>query len=125
MPHWLPFASWPGGSFSVRTCGMSASEGVGEAEGDAVEVAVGVGELSGWGFISFCAESWLSSFHRPPSFTRFQTITNLGVPVLSTKETSTVAVAVVPITCSTVREWILELCISYDCSPAIQLASSC
>jgi hypothetical protein len=38
-------------------------------------------------------------------------MTKRGVPVLSTKETSTVAVAVVPRTSSTVREWILELCI--------------
>src|SRR5918994_4789434 len=91
MPDWLPFASWLVGSFTVRTCCLPASEGVGEAEGEAVEVAVGVGELFGWGSISLCAESWLSSFHCPPSFTRLQTMTNLGVPVLSTKETSTVA----------------------------------
>ena len=39
-------------------------------------------------------------------------MTNLGVPVLSTKETSTVAVAVIPDTSSTVKEWIVELRIS-------------
>jgi hypothetical protein len=39
-------------------------------------------------------------------------MTKRGVPVLSTKETSTVAVAVVPKTSSTCKEWMVELCIS-------------
>src|SRR5215211_7135620 len=104
MPVWLPSDSWLGGSFSARPCGMPASEGVGEAEGDAVGATVGVDEISGWGSVTLCAEIWLSSFHHPSSFTRLQTMTKRGVPVLSTKETSTVAVAVVPNTWSTVRE---------------------
>src|ERR671910_3611792 len=108
MPDWLPFASWLGGSFSVRTGGTPASDGEGEAEGDAEGVAVGAGELSGWDPVTFCDEICLSSFHRPPSFKRLHTMTKRGVPVLSTKETSTVAVAVVPKTSSTVREWMVE-----------------
>src|SRR5215208_3606645 len=116
MPGWLPFASWFGGSFSSRTGGTLAPEGVGEAEGeaegDAEEVAVGAGELSGWDAITLCDEICLSSFHCPPSFKRLHTMTKRGVPVLSTNETSTVAVAVVPKTSSTVREWMVELCIS-------------
>ena len=68
------------------------------------------------------AETWESSFHSPPSFTRFQTIKKRGVPVLSAKLTSTVAVAVVPSTSFTSTELMVELCIWYDCSPAIQLA---
>src|SRR5918998_1013062 len=104
MPDWMPFTRWLGNAFSSRTGDTPAPEGVGEAEGDAVGVAVGVGELSGWGSVSLCAENCSSSFHRPSSLRRPQTMTNLGVPVLSTKETSTVAVAVVPETSSTVRE---------------------
>src|ERR687890_218509 len=112
MPDWLPFANWLGDSFSVRTGGMPASEGVGEAEGSAVETTVGADAISGCGSVTLCAESWLSSFHRPPSCTRLHTMTKRGVPVLSTNETSTVAVADVPRTSSTVREWMVELCIS-------------
>src|ERR687894_3328216 len=117
MPDMLPFAGWLGCSFSVRTRGMPASEGVGEgvgeAEGEAVAMrVVGADEISGCGSVTLCAESWLSSLHCPPSCTRFHTMTKRGVPVLSTKETSTVAVAVVPGTSSTVREWMVELCIS-------------
>src|SRR5215208_4675458 len=112
MPDWLPFASWLGGSLPVRTGGMLASEGVGEAEWGAVGATVGADEISGCGSVILCAESWLSSFHRPPSCTRLQTMTKRGVPVLSTNETSTVAVADVPRTSSTVREWMVELCIS-------------
>src|SRR5918994_7819498 len=108
MPDWLPFASWLGGSFSVRRGGMPSSEGVGEAEGDAVGATVGADEISGCGSVTLCAESWLSSFHRLPSCTRPQTMTKRGVPVLSTKETSTVAVAMVADTSSTVREWMVE-----------------
>ena len=48
-----------------------------------------------------------------------------GVPVLSTKETSTVAVAVVPRTSSTCKEWMVEPCIWKDSSLEIQLAWSC
>ena len=76
----------------------------------AVGLEIGAGELSGWDYVPRCAENCSSSFHCPPSFTRPQTMTNLGVPVLSTKETSTVAV--VPDTSSTVKEWIVELRIS-------------
>src|SRR5215216_1799980 len=121
MPSWLPFTRWVGGSFPSLTGGAPAPEGVGEAESDAVGVAVGVGELSGWGSISLCADICASSFHCPLSFTRLQTMRKRGVPVLSTKETSTVAVAVLPNTSSTVREWMMEPRIWYDCSPAIQL----
>jgi hypothetical protein len=100
------------GSFASRMGGTPASEGAGEAEGDAVGLAIGAGELSGWDSVPRCAENCSSSFHCPPSFTRPHTMTNLGVPVLSTKETSTVAVAVMPDTSSTVKEWIVELRIS-------------
>src|SRR5215208_945908 len=112
MPGWLPFTRWLGGSFSSRTGGTLAPEAEGEAEGDAEGVAVGAGELSGWECTTLCAEICSSSFHCPSSFKRLHTITKRGVPVLSTKETSTVAVAVVPKTSSTVREWMVELCIS-------------
>ena len=47
MPDRLPFAERLGGSFSSRTGGTPAPEDAGEAEGDVVGVAVGVGELSG------------------------------------------------------------------------------
>jgi acyl-CoA reductase-like NAD-dependent aldehyde dehydrogenase len=77
----LPFTRWLGDSFSSRIGGTPAAEGVGEAEGDAVEVAVGVGELSGWSSVSLCAENCSSSFHCPTSFTRLQTIPKRGVPV--------------------------------------------
>src|SRR5918995_4358923 len=125
MPGWLPFTRWLGGSFSSRTGSTPAPEGVGEAEADAVGVTVGAGALSGWGSVTLCAEICSSSFHCSPAFKRLHTMTKCGVPVLSTKETSTVAVAVVPKTSSTCKEWTVELCIPYDCSPAIQLASSC
>ncbi len=77
----MPFTRWLGDSFSSRIGGTPAAEGVGEAEGDAVEVAVGVGELSGWSFVSLCAEICSSNFHCPSSFTRLQTIPKRGVPV--------------------------------------------
>src|SRR5215212_8751153 len=130
MPERLPFAGWLGGSFSVRMGSTPAPEGVGEAEGEAEGDAVGMtvvgaGELPDWGCVALCAEICSSSLHAPSSFTRLHTMTKRGVPVLSTKETSTVAVAVVPRTSPTCKEWMVELCISYDCSPAIQLASSC
>ena len=112
MPGWLPFTRWLGGSFSSRAGGTLAPEGVGEAEGDAEGMAVGAGELSGWGSVTLCDEICSSSFHAPSSYTRPHRMMNLGVPLLSTKETSTVAVAVVPNTSSTVREWMVELCIS-------------
>src|SRR4028119_1136727 len=112
MPDLLTLVGWLGCSFSVRTRGMPASEGVregvGEAEGDAVGATVGADEISGCGSVTLCAESWLSSFHCPPSLRRLQMMPNRGVPVWATKETSTVAVAVVPITWSTVREWMVE-----------------
>src|ERR687893_3014178 len=129
MPGWLPFTRWLGGSFSSRTGGTLAPEAEGEAEreaeGDAVGVAVGAGELSGWGSVTVCDEICSSSFHCPPSFKRLHTMTKRGVPVLSTNETSTVAVAVVPKTSSTCKEWMVELCIPEDCPPAIQLGWSC
>ena len=100
------------GSFASRVGGTPAPEGAVEAEGDPVGLAIGAGGLSGWDSIPRCAENCSSSFHCPPSFTRPQTMTNLGVPVLSTKETSTVAVAVIPDTSSTLTEWIVELRIS-------------
>ena len=85
-------------------------ESAGEVEGEAVGVAVGVAELSSCGSVTLCAENCWSSFQAPPSFTKPQTMTNLGVPVLSTKETSTVAV--VPRASTTSNEWIVEFCIS-------------
>src|ERR671911_1443358 len=109
MSEWLSFASWLGGSFSSRTGSTSAPEGVGEAEGeaegDAVGTAVvGAGELPDWGCVALCAEICWSSFHRPPSFKRPHTMTKRGMPVLSTKETSTVAVADVPPTPASRKE---------------------
>src|SRR5215204_1440543 len=112
MPGCLPFTRWLGGSFSSRTGGTLAPEGVGEAEGDAEGVAVGAGEVSGWGSVTLCDEICSSSFHCPSSFKRLQTMRKRGLPVLSTNETSTVAVAVVPKTSSTCKEWMVELCIS-------------
>jgi hypothetical protein len=110
VPNWLPFARWLGGSFSSLTGSTPAPEGVGEAEGDAVgATVVGAGELPGWSCVSLCAEICSSSFHAPSSFTRLHTMTKRGVPVLSTKETSTVAVAVVPKTSPTCNEWMVEL----------------
>jgi hypothetical protein len=47
MPDRLPLAKRLGRSFCLRTGGTPELEGTGEAEGDAVGVAVGVGELSG------------------------------------------------------------------------------
>src|SRR5215211_345074 len=102
MPDWSPL---PGGL-------RARFPRVGEAEGDAVGAAVGADELSGCGSVIRCAEIWLSSFQAPPSFMRLQTMTNRGVPVLSTKETSTVAVAVLPSTSSTCKEWMVEPFIS-------------
>src|SRR5829696_540544 len=116
MLDWLTFSRCLGGSFSSRTGGRPTLEGAGDAEGDAegdaVGAAVGAGELSAWPSVSLCAKICASSFHCPPSFTSFQTIRKRGMPVLSMKETSTVAVAVVPETSSAVREWIVDLCIS-------------
>src|ERR671911_787889 len=114
MSEWLSFASWLGGSFSSRTGSTSAPEGVGEAEGEAEGDAVGMtvvgaGELPDWGCVTLCAEICSSSFHAPSSFTRLHTMTKRGVPVLSTKETSTVAVAVVPKTSPTCKEGMVEL----------------
>jgi hypothetical protein len=70
--------------------------------GVAVGVAVAVGEADSSD--SLCAEICSSSFHCPPSFTRPQRMRKRGMPVLSTKETSAVAVAVVPNASSTVSE---------------------
>jgi hypothetical protein len=47
MPDRLPFAKRLGRSFSLRTGGAPAPEDAGKAEGDAVGVAVGEGELPG------------------------------------------------------------------------------
>src|SRR5215217_6929713 len=112
MLDWLTFTRCLKGSLSSRTGETSALEGAREAEGDAVGVAAGVEELSGWPSVSSCADICASSF-QCPFFTRLQTIRKRGMPVLSTKETSTVAVAVVPETSSIVRKWIVEPCISY------------
>jgi hypothetical protein len=80
MPDLLPFAGWLGDSFSVRTGGMRASEGVGKTGGDGVGATVGADEISGCGSVTLCAESWTSSFHAPSSLTRFHTMTKRGVP---------------------------------------------
>src|ERR687897_3071799 len=111
MSEWLSFASWLGGSFSSRTGSTPAPEGVGEAEGEAEGDAVGMtvvgaGELPDWGCVALCAEICSSSFHRPPSFKRPHTMTKRGMPVLSTKETSTVAVSDVPRNTSNLKEWV-------------------
>src|ERR671912_374371 len=117
MSEWLSFTGGSGIGFLrfSRACYQpeGAPEGVGEAEGDAVGMTVvGAGELPDWGCVALCAEICSSSFHAPSSFTRLHTMTKRGVPVLSTKETSTVAVAVVPKTSPTCKEWMVELCIS-------------
>jgi hypothetical protein len=46
MPDRLPLAKRLGRSFSLRTDVTLESEGAGEAEGDAVGVTVGVGEMA-------------------------------------------------------------------------------
>ena len=51
MSDRLPFAKRLGRSFSLRMGDPPAPEDAGEAEGDAMGVAVGVGELSGWGSV--------------------------------------------------------------------------
>jgi hypothetical protein len=112
MPDWLAFSRWLGSGCPLRSEAHYHPEGIGEAEGAAVGVAVGAGELAGWDSVTVCDEICSSSFHCPPSFKRLHTMTKRGVPVLSTKETSTVAVAVVPKTPSTCKEWMVELCIS-------------
>src|ERR671921_1507692 len=72
-----------------------------------------------------CPESWWSSFHSPPSFTRIQTMWNRPVSVLFRVLKSTVAVAVFPLTSFTSKELMVVLSIWDDSSPAIQFASSC
>ena len=80
----------------------------------AVALAVGVADRPG---DAVClssmrwAETWEFSFHSPSSCTMFQTIEKRGVLVLSTMLTFTVAVAVVPRTSFTSREFIVTLCI--------------
>src|SRR5918997_759071 len=117
MPDWLPFTGWLRGQSSSLIGGTLSPEGAEEVEGD----VVGEAEES----VFDCDEICSSSFHSPPSLTRPQTMTKRGVPVLSTKETSTVAVAVVPRTSSTRKEWMVELCIWKVSSLEIQLAWSC
>src|SRR5918994_4408838 len=111
MSEWLSFTGGSGLGFLrfSRACYQpeGAGKAEGEAEGDAVGMTVvGAGELPDWGCVALCAEICSSSFHAPSSFTRLHTMTKRGVPVLSTKETSTVAVSDVPRNTSNLKEWV-------------------